>query len=183
MSELKYSHLFEVDEAGRRVNIDRVFPDGSRELLTQVPLPEPPGSDYREFGKRLAECILWDSPAAQRALGAPSQAPSGGGSSSSDLIAMRRFRARSAQGDEFEIDLGIGRPVCCGKHQWKSAVVLKGLHDRLADQQGVDPWQALTLAQSLVRELLLGFVEGGGRLMDLETGADVTVEDVFAGKA
>lgn len=182
MSERQYSHVIEVDEGARCVKIDRLLPDGNRELLTQIALPDPPGSDYTEFGKRLAECILWDSPAAHRAPGASQQEAAGEGPACKDFVASRRFRARLPEGGEFEIDLGVGRPIQCGEDDWTCALALKGLHDRLADQHGADPWQALTLAQELARQLLLGFVEGGGQLMDLETGAVVKVEDIFSGK-
>ena len=184
MSDRNHSHVIEVDEGARLVKIDRIFSDGKRELLTQIALPDPPGSDYTEFGRRLAECILWDSPAGQRIPGASlrEQAATAEDLSANDLFATRRFRARWPDGVEFEIDLGVGRPVRCGENHWKCGVALKGLYDRLADQHGVDSWQALTLAQALARQLLQGFVEEGGKLMDLETAAAVKVEDIFSGK-
>ena len=184
MSERNYSHVTEVDEGTRLVRIVRLYPDGNRELLTQLALPDPPGSDYTEFGRRLAECILWDSPAGQSSPGASlrNQADAVEGLSANDVIASRRLRARSPDGAEFEIELGVGRPVKCAEDHWTCGVALKGLYDRLADQQGVDPWQALTLAQALARQLLQGFVEQGGKLMDRETAAAVKVEDIFCGK-
>jgi len=90
-----------------------------------------------------------------------------------NLIATRRLRARRPQGEQFEIELGIGQPVRCSDSEWKCSVVLSGLYDRLADQHGVDSWQALMLAQYLARYLLEEFVADGGQLWDVETGEAV----------
>jgi hypothetical protein len=99
---------------------------------------------------------------------------------SEDLVASRRFRARRPNGERFNIEMGIGRPVRCSDSEWKCAVVLRGLYEHLADQHGVDSWQALVLAQNLARQLLEGFVEDGGRLLDAETGATVVnIAEVF----
>jgi hypothetical protein len=99
-----------------------------------------------------------------------------------DLIASRRFRAKRANGEQFEIELGVGQPVKCGDdpEDWKCAVTLKGLYDHLAEMHGGDSWQALMLAQSLARQLLTHFVEDGGELIDEEVGKPVNVENVFS---
>jgi hypothetical protein len=97
-----------------------------------------------------------------------------------DLIASRRFRATRSGGDEFEIELGVGRPVQCGDDEWKCGVLLKGLYEHLADQHGVDSWQALMLAQNLARQLLAAFIEDGGQLLDVDTGSVIVrVEEIF----
>lgn len=97
------------------------------------------------------------------------------------VIASRRFRARRSGGEELEIELGVGQPVEGADGGWTCGVVLKGLYGRLADLQGVDSWQALMLALNLARELLSQFVEGGGQLMDVQTGVAVTnVADIFS---
>jgi hypothetical protein len=97
-----------------------------------------------------------------------------------DLIASRRFHAKRPNGEQFEIELGVGRPVKCSDIDWKCGVILKGLYSQLADQHGVDSWQALMLAQNLALQLLSEFVEDGGELMDVESGLVVArVDEIF----
>jgi hypothetical protein len=99
-----------------------------------------------------------------------------------DLIATRRLRAKRTQGEPFDIEVGIGRPIPCGDQEWKCAVALNGLYEQLADQHGIDSWQALMLAQRLARQLLGYFIEDGGQLLDAETGkTTVGLSEMFAG--
>jgi hypothetical protein len=95
-----------------------------------------------------------------------------------ELIATRRLRARRPEGDSFDIEVGIGKPVARGDQEGKCAVLLDGLHDRLADQHGIDSWQALMLAQRLARQLLGHFLEDGGQLWYPE--AEDTAVDLSA---
>lgn len=73
MRERDYSHLVEIDEASRFLRVTRVFPDGSKCLFTEIPLPpatDPTGSQYAECARLIGESILMDSPAARRTLDA-----------------------------------------------------------------------------------------------------------------
>jgi len=183
-----YSHLVEIEESSRLLKIYRALADGSKDFLTQLALPptaDTSAPEYAEFARRLAECFLFDSPAARRVLDAsPLQEtetckmPSN--QDTCDTIASRRFRARAADGKEFEIELGVGRPIKCTDVDWRCGVTLKGLYNRLADARGGDSWQALMLAQGLAQQLLTAFVEDGGELMDMEDGLAVKVENVFS---
>lgn len=99
-----------------------------------------------------------------------------------ELIATRRLRAKTPEGRLFEIEVGIGTPVCCGDQEWKCAVVLSGLHNKLSDQHGIDSWQALMLAQRLARQLLGYFVEDGGQLFNAESEeSPVNLSAMFSG--
>lgn len=99
-----------------------------------------------------------------------------------ELIATSRLRAKRSEGEPFDIEVGIGRPVACGDQEWKCPVSLSGLHDRLADQHGIDSWQALMLAQRLARHLLGYFLEDGGQLWDPDSeGAHVDLSGMFSG--
>jgi hypothetical protein len=80
MSDPGFSHLIEIDESARLLRIHRIFPDGSKQLFTETPLPPPmtglhgrhraaQATQYTEFARLLGENILLDSPAAKRALG------------------------------------------------------------------------------------------------------------------
>lgn len=97
-----------------------------------------------------------------------------------ELIACRRLRAKRPEGEHFDIEVGIGRPIACGDQEWKCAILLGGLHDRLADARGIDSWQALMLAQRLARQLLEYFLEDGGQLSDPEN-IPVDLSAMFSG--
>lgn len=63
-----------------------------------------------------------------------------------DLQGARRARQSSSQS-------GMPEPYCIGQDEWACAVALPGLHSKLADQHGVDAFQALMLAQNLAYTL------------------------------
>ena len=98
-------------------------------------------------------------------------------------IATRDLAGANSTRGSFTIRVSIGQPYCIDTDEWACPVSLEGLYSSLRDQHGVDSFQALMLAQSLARTLLAGFVEDGGKLMDPESGASVSVEAMFAGGA
>lgn len=57
-------------------------------------------------------------------------------------------------------------------------MALNGLYGFLADQHGVDSWQALKLAYNLAVGLLGSFVEKGGRLFLWPNEAAITLEEL-----
>lgn len=69
-SEIRYSHLIEIDEDANRIYIYRVSFSGSKDLLTYTDLPnkkydeDPEG--FKEFARLLGENILLDSPIARK---------------------------------------------------------------------------------------------------------------------
>ena len=97
------------------------------------------------------------------------------------FIATRRLRGVSAQKGQLEIEIRIGQPYRASDVDWACPVAVDGLFSRLADQHGVDSFQALMLAQNLVRTLLSSFVEDGGVLRDEDGNSVVDVERLFAG--
>lgn len=72
-SEDSYSHVIEIDEGRRALEIFRVYPDGRRQLFTAIDLPKNTFSEdeqgFRDFAKVLGENVLVDSPVARRLLG------------------------------------------------------------------------------------------------------------------
>jgi hypothetical protein len=72
-SEDSYSHVIEIDEGRRVLEIFRVYPDGRRQLFTSADLPKKAFSEdkqgFRDFAKVLGENVLVDSPVARRLLG------------------------------------------------------------------------------------------------------------------
>jgi hypothetical protein len=73
MPEIIFSHLIEIDESSRRLKIFRIFPDGNKQLYTEVDFPlKTPDEDklsYEVFCRTLGENILIDSPVARRIVG------------------------------------------------------------------------------------------------------------------
>lgn len=65
--------LISVDEEKRRIVVDRIRPNGQRELYTYVDLPGADGTidrkKFAEFARLFGENVLIGSPAARRLLG------------------------------------------------------------------------------------------------------------------
>lgn len=96
-----------------------------------------------------------------------------------EYIAERKFRGIKKDGAEIDITVGIGIPYEDEKYNsWACPVKLDGLYSELADQHGIDSWQALRLAQKLVVSLLQGFVEKGGRIYLFEEDDEVTKDEI-----
>ena len=68
-----YSHLLEISEPKRRLVIYRVYPDGRKELFTEIALPNSASGEssakFKEFCHMLGENLLLDSPQARKLLG------------------------------------------------------------------------------------------------------------------
>jgi len=79
-------------------------------------------------------------------------------------IATRMVLAIEPNGREFGLTFGVGQPYQVSPDLWACPVLMDGLHERLADQHGVDSWQALQLACQLIAQLLGHFIEDGGKL-------------------
>ena len=85
-------------------------------------------------------------------------------------------------GERFPIVISIGVPYeeagSAGRVRWACPVAIEGLYSRLADMVGENSLQALCLAIYLVRLLLQGFIEDGGRLL-LHSGEDFPLDAYF----
>ena len=85
----------------------------------------------------------------------------------------------SPEKNQVEIVIRIGLPYRASDVDWACPVAIDGLFVSLADQRGVDSFQALMLAQSLVRNLLRDFVSKGGVLKDEDGVSVVDVTRLF----
>jgi hypothetical protein len=94
-------------------------------------------------------------------------------------IAIRDLAASHPKRGDFTVTVCIGEPYRISEDEWACPVGLFGLHSRLLDQHGVDSFQALMLAQNLAYTLLAGFVEDGGRCLDVNGGSPVDVRTLF----
>jgi uncharacterized protein DUF6968 len=95
-------------------------------------------------------------------------------------IAARELIGERANSERFNITIGIGEPYQVNDVSWACPVAVHGIDIQLADMQGIDSWQALSLAISLVRSRLEHFLEAGGKLYWRgEPSHEVTLRDVF----
>lgn len=69
---LNYSHVIEIRESTRRLTIYRVFDYGTKELFTDVELPQASAAEdqsgFARFTQILGENLLLDSPVARKLL-------------------------------------------------------------------------------------------------------------------
>lgn len=72
MDQIFFSHIVEIDEATKTLTIYRSFPNGDKQLFTQVDLPKKTASadekGFEEFARTLGENLLLDSPIARKIL-------------------------------------------------------------------------------------------------------------------
>jgi hypothetical protein len=66
-----FAHIVSIDMSARKLVIERLYPDGRRELFTETALPDgkPSQEAVSEFALRLGENLLLDSPSARKLLG------------------------------------------------------------------------------------------------------------------
>jgi hypothetical protein len=86
---------------------------------------------------------------------------------SKDWIATQRLVAVDKGGRKRVVSIRIGKPYRVTKQGW-ACPVDSGILGRHSDARGVDSFQALCLAISLVRALVEDFLEKGGRFLDPE---------------
>lgn len=95
-------------------------------------------------------------------------------------IATRELVGERAGGKRFNITIRIGEPYQVNDVSWACPVAVDGVDTRLADMHGIDSWQALLLAISLVRSRLEHFREIGGKLYwPEEPSREITLRDIF----
>jgi hypothetical protein len=95
-------------------------------------------------------------------------------------IARRDLIGKRESGAPFDISVRIGTPYEVDDVSWACPVAVDGIDSSLADQHGIDSWQALLLAISLVRSRLEHFIETGGKLYWRDDpSTEVDLRDVF----
>jgi hypothetical protein len=100
------------------------------------------------------------------------------------IIAVRELVGERADGDRFNITIRVGTPYQVNEVSWACPVAVEGVNTRLADMHGIDSWQALLLAISLVRSRLHHFLETGGKLYwPEEPSSEITLRDIFGNDA
>lgn len=95
-------------------------------------------------------------------------------------IATRELVGERAGGERFNITVRIGEPYQVNDVSWACPVGVDGVDTHLADMHGIDSWQALLLAISLVRSRLEHFLETGGKLYwREEPSREIPLRDIF----
>ena len=94
-------------------------------------------------------------------------------------MAQRDIVASSKEGDERTIAIRIGQPYRRDTGEWVCPVAVEGLLSvRLIF--GEDSFQALMLAQSVIKSVLSDFVDKGGRLLDSPGGIEIDIERLLS---
>lgn len=90
-----------------------------------------------------------------------------------EALATFECIAVEKDGRRFPLKVLIGRPYQSGKDPdtWACPVRIDPLHTHLRDIAGGDSFQALCLVSRMAVELLNGFVQGGGKLIDDDGGS------------
>jgi len=67
-----FAHIVSIDKLSRKLTIERLYPDGRRELLTEKTIPdiarEQSQESVTQFALELGENLLLDSPSARELL-------------------------------------------------------------------------------------------------------------------
>jgi hypothetical protein len=67
-----FAHIVSIDKASRKLSIERLYPNGRRELLTEAAIPdvthEHSQESVKQFALELGENLLLDSPSARKLL-------------------------------------------------------------------------------------------------------------------
>lgn len=104
-----------------------------------------------------------------------------------EIVATSSLDCVNSVGERYQVMVEIGRPYRAPEGEWACPVAMRGLHNSLPDVRGEDSLQALCLAASLVRMLLTGFVEDGGKIFfpnsDSEYDLNATFSDVGRGSS
>ena len=79
-----------------------------------------------------------------------------------EVVAETQLVCERSSGERIVITLRLGKPYKSSEVDWACSVEIEGLYPNLADQYGIDSFQALMLAQTLLRKLMSGVIEDGG---------------------
>lgn len=94
-------------------------------------------------------------------------------------IFERQMVGIDRSGNKINIRARIGLPYPSKEfNSWACPVAVDGLYENLADQHGVDSWQAVRLSQKLVSSLLRNFVGQGGRLFLFAEQEEIQLDEI-----
>ncbi len=80
-------------------------------------------------------------------------------------IAERKLLVEFRTGARRPVIIRIGTPYPDEEDSWACPLALEGLYEGLSDARGIDSFQALMLAQNLIKTLLYAVLSDGGKLL------------------
>lgn len=83
----------------------------------------------------------------------------------SDEIASTTLICVTPRGERLSVIASIGRPYRDEDDLWLCPVSLQGLYPKLSPMKSDESFHALCLSIFLVRNLLVGFIADGGRIL------------------
>lgn len=96
-----------------------------------------------------------------------------------EILAERTIYAINGENHGVDVHLILGKPYPW-EQDFKCPVAAIGLpHGGLVDIAGVDEWQSLMLAQTLLKFHLSEFIANGGTLFWEKGGAELEIDDLF----
>lgn len=101
-----------------------------------------------------------------------------------NVVAERKLIVELKTGERRPVTIRIGQPYETGEEDWACPLSLEGLYERLFDACGIDSFQALMLAQNLIKSLLNAVVRDGGKLFSVfeaedDDAAEVDLDAMF----
>ena len=90
------------------------------------------------------------------------------------VVAERLIICERTNGERVRVTLRLGKPYRASDVDWACPVQAEGVFGHLADIHGVDSFQALVLAQGLLRNLLRHEAEDGSIFFGLTLTKDST---------
>jgi hypothetical protein len=97
-----------------------------------------------------------------------------------EMIAEERLIAVRPSGARLKVPAAVGQPYQVGPQEWACPVSLAGLYEKLVDVHGSSSLQALCLAASYLRRLLVYFLEDGGGLLYEDGSDDFDIASCFS---
>ncbi len=97
-----------------------------------------------------------------------------------NIIAERSLLCQSSDGQKTPITIQISQPSQEDEHRWKCQIAVLGLYEDRPVIEGVDSFQALNLAFTIVRQGLEQFQQSGGKLFWRDGSGELAINDIFA---
>ena len=95
--------------------------------------------------------------------------------------AERKVVCVKPSGERLNVLLSVGPPYQSSPGEWACPVAATGLQARFPDIRGVDSFQSLTLAQSLLKSVLLDFEAAGCKFTMVGDETRINVQRMFDG--
>jgi hypothetical protein len=96
-----------------------------------------------------------------------------------NAVAERSIVCERRGGERVCVTLRIGMPYRVSDADWACPVEAEGLFGRLVDIHGIDSFQALVLAQGLLRNLLRHEAEDGSIFWWADTHERLDIDEMF----